>query len=139
MSTHATLSPSGAHRWTACPGSVRLCEDLPDTAGRDADEGTDAHTLAARCLLKGTDAASYIGETLPMGFTVDADMAEAVQRYVDTVRHLVVATNGGLLVEQEVPIGHITGEEGATGTADTVIAGRDELIVVDLGRLCTGI
>jgi hypothetical protein len=65
-------------------------------------------------------------------FTVDADMAHHVQAYVDRVRAIVQATQGELLVEQRLPIGQITGEDGAHGTADAVILAGDELIVVDL-------
>jgi hypothetical protein len=42
-----------------------------------------------------------------------------------------VATNGELHIEQRLPIGWLTGEEGAHGTADAVIVTPDELIIVD--------
>ena len=43
---HAVLSPSGAHRWMACPPSARLEQMFPDTTSEVAEEGTLAHHLA---------------------------------------------------------------------------------------------
>jgi hypothetical protein len=36
------------------------------------------------------------------------------------------------MVEQQLPIEHVTGEKGACGTADAVILADDELVIVDL-------
>ncbi|MBQ6621550.1 MAG: DUF2800 domain-containing protein [Mogibacterium sp.] len=45
--THALLSPSSAHRWINCPGSVRLAQMCPEPPETEyASEGTDAHVLA---------------------------------------------------------------------------------------------
>lgn len=132
---HAKLSPSGAHRWMACPGSVVLEADYPDKGSVFADEGTAAHTLAAYVLQDKTEADEYIGEGIHVGerkFTVDKTMAAHVGNYVKLVREL--AAGHTLLVERKVPIGHLTGETGATGTADAVIINGAErtLTVVDL-------
>lgn len=38
------------HRWANCPGSVRLCADMPPVTSKYAEEGTMAHELAALML-----------------------------------------------------------------------------------------
>lgn len=130
---HATLSPSSADRWVTCPGSVRLSEGRPDDSSPYADEGTAAHEVAARCLTANVDAATLVGATTENGVGVTSDMAAHVQTYVDFVRALVASVGHSLkFVETPLPIGDITGEVGAQGTADVVILAATELIVVDL-------
>ena len=102
------------------------------TSSSFADEGTDAHELAALCLEIGTDAAAYKGRIMGKGHEVNTEMVLAVQDYIDYVRGVVAATNGTLLVEQRLPISGITGEADAYGTSDVVILAGDELIIVDL-------
>ena len=135
MSTHALLSPSSASRWMACPGSVALSEGLPDKSSEFADEGTAAHELAAWCLSTGSDASARLEYVITVGeraFVVDLDMATNVQLYVQYVRDVVASTGGELLVEQRLPISHLTGEPDAHGTSDAVVLADDELIVIDL-------
>jgi hypothetical protein len=132
---HAILSPSSAHRWVACPGSVVLEEGRPRSSSKYAAEGTAAHEVAAACLITGEDAAVHIGRVIDAdGFTfeVTKDMADAIQSYLDTVRSVRAATGGKLLVEQALPIDHLTDEAGAAGTGDAVILTDGEIIVIDL-------
>jgi len=116
----------------SCPGSVRMCEGIPDTSSDASLEGTMMHTVSAHCLTRGTDAAGYVGVTdAETGLILQAEQAQAIQTYVDTVRDIVKTTGGELLVEQRLSIWHMTGEEDAHGTADAVIMTMDELIVID--------
>jgi hypothetical protein len=152
---HAKLSPSGADRWMVCPGSVVLEAGKPDSSSHFADEGTAAHFLAATCLEHGnnardyaagmyviqlcvdengkhyeqfkSDAAASLGKVLSE-FTVDYDMAEFVQAYVDRCR----AVGGEQFYEQRLYIGGITGEEDAHGTSDFVGIADGELVIRDL-------
>ena len=133
--THAKLSPSGAHRWMRCPGSVALEADFPDDSSVFAAEGTLAHLLASEELDGTKPARERIGEQHTVDgfdFTVDKVMVAYVEDYVKLVREY--AEGGQLLVEQRVPIGHLTGEEGATGTSDAVVVHANEgrLTVIDL-------
>jgi len=143
--THATLSPSSADRWMTCPGSVPLSEGIVDTSSEYAAEGSAAHEIAALCLTSGSDAAAYVGRIVEIDareIEITADMAEHIQVYVDHVRSRVadwqaLGATVTLEVEQRVPIGHLTGEDGAEGTADAVIIAelpdvRTAIEVIDL-------
>jgi hypothetical protein len=124
----------------ACPGSVALSEGIPDTSSSYAREGTAAHELAARVLNDPDSAArDYVGRDIEfddhgkrVSWPVTPDMAAHVDDYVKLVRER--AAGKTLLVEQKLPIGHITGEEGATGTSDAVIIDYDQeaIEVIDL-------
>lgn len=129
---HAVLSPSGAHRWLACPGSVEMERGKPNTDSVYSKEGTAAHELAALCLMTELSCAAYIGRVMENGIAVTDEMAVDVQKYVDYVNDLVAGTKGTLLVEQRLALTPITGEAEAFGTSDGVILTRDELIVIDL-------
>jgi len=159
MSKHAIFAPSTAHRWLNCTGSTALEADEPDNPSEDADHGTAAHFLAAECLRTNRDPAQYfkkeiavwvhpesdsegadwldafkgrveLGLEIRNQFTVDEEMVGAVRRYVHLVRELAGASE--LLIEQELPIAHLTGEDGAAGTGDAVILEGDRITVIDL-------
>lgn len=132
---HARLSPSGASRWMTCSGSVRLEAPFPDRGSIFAEEGTAAHELAAAVLLSDKAAVDFIGTEIAVAsntYPVTREMADFVQDYVDLVR--AEAVGAELRVEQRLPIGQITGEEGAMGTADAVIldVANRNIKVIDL-------
>lgn len=128
MSTHAKRSPSGAAGWLECAGW-----QSDATGSKFADEGTDAHELAAIALTDGVGHVDiYKGRVMGLGHEVGDEMVLAVQDYVDYVKGVADATDGEVLVEQRLPIEAITGEPGAHGTTDAVILSGAELTVVDL-------
>lgn len=137
---HALLAPSSAHRWMHCPGSVHLERTIPEIVSEFAVEGTAAHRLAEICLRDGSDAGRHVGKMYSVGepgvvgsvdaWLIEKEMAEYVQVYLDYVRE--VAGGGRLLVEQRLPLTWLTREDGAHGTADAVIVGNEELVIIDL-------
>jgi hypothetical protein len=82
---HSRLGASSAYRWFACPGSIRLCSTVPAKPSSSyAELGTAAHKLAELCLMLECNAQDLIDSKIDDYF-VDADMADAVQLYLDTV------------------------------------------------------
>lgn len=160
MTVHATLSASGAPSWMRCYGKLAMEKPYPSTSSKFADEGTAAHEVAQMCLEQGQDASAFAGRIIEVArgegvhrsvrkFTVDEEMVENVQKYVDIVRGL----GGDLMVEQQVDFSGWLFDEGFTlptldengeevgrhrpeafGTSDAVIVWADqrEIAVVDL-------
>jgi hypothetical protein len=146
---HARLSPSSAERWVHCPGSAALSDGLPDSGSDDARLGTLAHALAEHCLKSDAHPAQFLERTGwvlvdgSVGFLdpppeepillveLGTEFIGHVNHYVQNIRQY--AQGGSLLVEVSLPIGFLTQEPGARGTADAVIVTPDgELQVHDL-------
>lgn len=123
MSTHAIFSPSASHRWTACPGSIKLIQKCPPDKGSPASqEGTDAHALAEMCFAKEIEAHHFIGETVPSGLIVNKAMAKHVQTYLDYVYQYRKEECARLLIEQRLTLSSI--DERIFGTADVAMIGH---------------
>jgi hypothetical protein len=123
---HSILGASGAHRWLACPGSIRLGLTIPDhdTETFYAREGTAAHELAEKCLTHGTDPAMYVGQRINR-IMVTKEMASAVGVFVDRVRTLAEATGEEPMIEVKVSLEDLDPPVDMFGTADAVV--YDEL------------
>lgn len=147
MNSHAKLSPSSAHRWLNCPGSMILEKDFPDTTSEHAELGTAAHFLASECLEQGKNATDFLNKQIQLVngnadwadqtectgqsfFTVDLEMTENIQKYLDAVRSQ--ADGNELLVEQRVNFSNVIGAENAFGTSDTIILTENEIQIHDL-------
>ncbi|QXV72225.1 hypothetical protein Acf1_00028 [Acidovorax phage ACF1] len=63
---------------------------------------------------------------------VDQTLIDECMTHVGYVRERVLLTGGTLFVEQSVPIDHITGETGATGSADVGLVYGTTVEVIDL-------
>ncbi len=123
---HSPVGASSMHRWSHCPGSVRMSKGIKSTESKYAAEGTKAHEIAAFFLQN---------ETWP--FDADPEMIDNVQIYTDAVlqdkRKLNKQINGNLfLVEHGFALTTI--HPDAFGTADCVIYNAETkiLIVYDL-------
>lgn len=77
MTDHAPLSPSSAHRWVPCPGSVKLEALYPETEEtEDQREGTAAH-WAVEQVLHGQ--LIDVGLIAPNGWVLDQDMVDGAE------------------------------------------------------------
>lgn len=142
---HAKLSPSSAHRWIECPGSVRMSEGIDEKSSVFADEGTAAHTLAELCLREGAEPADFLGGHVDVNtgkvsraagegervYPIVDEMVDAVSLYVDTVRGMV-GEGDEVEYEARLDLRHIPGM--AFGTGDCVIykPATRHLIIADL-------
>lgn len=156
MTGHAKLSPSSSKRWMSCAASIKASEGIPRKSSAASRMGTAEHLVSSVSLEKGLDVAEFLGksvvfyttadkpeneiETLdaaPEGSTVvetlvmDEAAIDRISTYVSYVREQVSLTGGELVVEQKLPIDHVTGEDKATGTGDAIIAAGDTLFVID--------
>lgn len=119
MTAHAKLSASGAHRWMACPGSVKAEEGLADKTSSFAEEGTKAHDLMEKMLL---------GRPIHVG-SYDFEMWDHVETYVNYVLSHK-KPGDALFVERRVDFSEWVPE--GFGTADTIIVSDEVLHIVDL-------
>lgn len=134
---HAKFSPSGAHRWMECPGSMALEIDFENQGSEYADEGTVAHAVLSDCFLNETDANVHSGKIVVVRqkrsdgsvisereFTVDDEMVEHVQTTLDSVRRRTASKT--LLVEQRVEFTQAIGTlDRQFGTSDIIMISLD--------------
>lgn len=109
MSNHARLAPSSAARWIHCPGSVQLQEQYPDQRDKSkADEGTLAHSIAAKVL--------DTGEWPSDCNQLPNEMIDAIKVYIQAVRSVV----GDRRVNVEHPVTVESIHQDCWGTPDAV-------------------
>ena len=126
---HSRLSPSGAYRWMACPGSPRIIAAAPAQTSVYADEGTAAHQLGEYCLTFGQDPSEFAGEKITVNggaeFLADEAMVLAVRVYVDTIKRFAPqgAIDGGVVeFHVEVPLDLSQYFPGLQGHSDAIVA-----------------
>jgi hypothetical protein len=154
--SHALLAPSSAERRLLCSGSLAMELREAEDCNKAMTHGTVAHHIAAVCLREGVDASAFHGRRFDVvngelvlnasdptppklrgwdvdvnhTHEVDGDMVECVQAYVDAIRNYSVGAEL-VLIEQSLPIGHITGDEKDAGTGDAIILKGGTLQVHD--------
>lgn len=158
---HAVLGPSSAYRWRKCTASVQASAGEPRDAGEAARMGTACHAASAECLMGHAEPFDFLGKKFlfaadPFGkrfedfeaaikaasvanslivvqheFEFGEEHIEWISAYVNFVREQHELLGGELLVEQQVPIGHITGEKNARGTSDVIILAPPHMTVID--------
>ena len=135
MSTHAQLSPSKAHRWTVCPGSIREEAKYPDVSGAAAVDGTHSHTLLEKALTENRDPSAYVGQTLTDHegeFTVDKERAQRVAMAYAHVQHRAKELDALMVVaESRVNPANLLGRDDCSGTVDVQIHAGNHVDIID--------
>ncbi len=80
---HSSLGASGASRWMACPGSVRLSAGITDEGSDAASTGTAAHKLAEDCMSFNMDPWQFIGADVTTGEILDLATEDKPPSYCD--------------------------------------------------------
>lgn len=133
---HAWLSPSAAHRWMVCPGSVSMVEAAPERKTGYDMQGTACHTLLRDLLAAGAPPEQFLGMELltedgPV--LVTEEMVGWVRQAAAWVELALVAHPDTVLrTEARVVVGAAFGcPDMLWGTADIVLVRPDLLTVVD--------
>ena len=126
------LRPSASSRWIACPGSVKLCAQVPQRpSGEAAQRGTAIHALAETCYQLDTDPMKFVGEEME-GVTLDADDCQMALDYLNEIWHIEGMTER---MNVEYPVKYQSKEYiEVGGTADVVgYSMKDGIVyVIDL-------
>lgn len=134
---HALLSASAAKRWINCPPSVRLTENMPDTASEFAAEGTLAHALAELKLRRKFEVMPKSKYTKAFD-TIKADplytpeMDSYTDGYLDyilTIAHRYDKTKPYVVIEKQLNYSHIA--KDGFGTSDCVLLCKNDLHIID--------
>lgn len=136
MSDHDLLSPSRAHRFMRCAGSIREESKYPEPpSGPGAIDGTHSHTLLEHCVkadladpvnMVGVKMKDHDGE-----FVVDAERAQRVGLAVDYVKRRAEEMGGKVISEKKVNPVHFLGRDNMKGTVDIQIHGTEVLEIAD--------
>lgn len=133
---HAILSASSSHRWLACPPSVRLCENIPDTAGEAAAEGTIAHAIVEERLNRiiAGKPPGKASKTLREHPLYKPVMEEHVDEYIGYVLELWDEAKEkcpDALLMSEQRLDYSPWARGGFGTGDTLIVADGTCHVID--------
>ena len=133
MANHAYLSASSSARWLRCPPSAKLCAQEEDKTSPYAQQGTDAHSLAAYRLEKALGRKSR-DPTEDLEF-LDAEMDECADGYAEFCLQQIEDAKKKcpdplVCIEQTVDFSKWV--EHGFGTADCLIVADSTLHVIDL-------
>ena len=131
MAQHSTIvGGSTAKRVMACPGSVKLVQQMPPKpSSKYADEGTLLHNVIAEILTTDRRPESYLG-TVYEGITLDQDLIDAKLRpALDALNEIDPNKEMEYAVEQVV--GFDTALPGVFGSADLIGRLGNRAIVLD--------
>ena len=131
MAAHSNIvGGSTAKRVIACPGSVKLVQQMPPRpSSRYADEGTLCHTIMEAVLTQDRQPEEFIGQTLN-DVTVTAELIETKIRPAMAALG-EIDPNYDMTYECEAVVGFGDALPGVFGSADLVGRIGDTAIVLD--------
>lgn len=116
---HARLSPSGAHTWIECPGSVTLSETLPprsETGSIYSAEGTVAHLMADQFFSASKLPSEWLGTVVKQdGFDIriTEEMVDSVDFFISHVKDILPGI-GMVHSEVKLPLFYSKNESGTS-------------------------
>jgi len=124
--SHSTWSASATERNWQCAGSLTLAGRVTEQRENEAAAwGSCAHQIAERCLHDGGDASRFIDTEEKNGkftFTVDEEMANTAQEFIDYVRKQQWLNVGSTIhIEQHFTLEKLNPPFDAGGTCDVVM------------------
>lgn len=139
---HAEITASGSHRWIACPPSVQLEKQFPDTTSEAAREGTLAHEICeikARVKFFQKSDTGYMAKNvatrelnkLRKDPLFDDEMEGHADDYVQELDLLALGfdTRPNIYLETRLDLSDWIPE--GFGTADCIMVADDRLLIAD--------
>lgn len=129
------LYPSAAERWMQCPGSAKLCENIPYQASKYADEGSLAHTICEYALTN-KHIETMLGQKHKYqtgDYEVTGEMIDSAMAYRDLIRGIMAehkVPDHNLVVEKYCEIGKMAPEVNR-GKVDCLITSPEKAWVID--------
>ncbi|WP_419593920.1 DUF2800 domain-containing protein [Thiolapillus sp.] len=142
--SHSEISPSNAHRWMRCPGSVKLLRKVPPEteSSEDASLGTRKHALMAQfamLLQSSLSLGLHRSDVVAADFLKPHPLATDEMRdgnfgnqLVEYAEHLMCNQKyggGPVRTEIELPLDLSSVAPGMRGTADAVIYSHDDTTI----------
>ena len=139
---HAVITASGSSRWIACPPSVKLEQQFPDTTSEAAREGTLAHEICeikARARLFQKSDIGYMAKNvatrelnkLRKDPLFDDEMEDHADNYAQELDLLALGFTEKPHVYLETKLDLSDWIPEGFGTADCIMVGGDRILVAD--------
>ncbi len=87
MTVHSRLNPSSSHRWSLCPGSVKMADKVVETTSRAATEGTMLHEVMTAFLKGETRTVSEEHQELIDFCLAEVEQIKGIRLYETRVRY----------------------------------------------------
>ena len=142
MGTHSRYSPSKAHRWLICSGSINAESSYNNTTSKYANEGTTAHNLAEYILNNNKnksyeDIEKYVKDnrdTIPFNIKregnteITNDMFGYILRYI----YYILSISEGCDLSIESKVAYDRNDVNIEGTLDCGFVKDTTLHIIDL-------